>query len=73
MEFSIQLAGWVLDDPIFHKKDMVLKRFILCLGPLRNCSQISVLIQTLHLWKENVMPQKIQNCSHGVLKWMTAS
>ena len=31
MEFSIKLAGWVLDDPVFHqeKKNMVSKHFIL--------------------------------------------
>ena len=28
MEFSIKLAGWVIDDPVFHKKKMVLKHFI---------------------------------------------
>ena len=32
MEFSIKLAGWVLDAPVFHSKknnNMVLKHFIL--------------------------------------------
>ena len=33
MEFSIKLAGWALDDPVFHLKKeeekMVLKHFIL--------------------------------------------
>ena len=29
MEFSIKLAGWVLDNPVFHpKKKMVSKHFI---------------------------------------------
>ena len=30
MDFSINLAGWVLDDPVFHKKKrkkMALKHF----------------------------------------------
>ena len=30
MEFSIQLSGWVLGEPVFHKKkNMVSKHFIL--------------------------------------------
>ena len=31
MDFSIKLAGWVLDNPVFHweKKNMVSKHFIL--------------------------------------------
>ena len=30
MEFSIKLSGWVLGDPVFHKKkNMVSKHFIL--------------------------------------------